>query len=82
MPTRNASYAELYNISLSVTPDLIEDTVSTGTDNNYVQLTLLYNTHYNVSAVATLCRESSHPNIIELFYGEFVVVHWNELSHL
>ena len=73
MPTQNASYAELYNISLSITPDPTRDTLSTSTNRDYVQLTLLYNTHYNISAVTTLCRESSNPNIIELFYGESLI---------
>ena len=73
MPTQNASYGTLYNISLSITPDPIGDIVST--ESNYVQLTLLYNTRYNVSAVATLCRESSDTTYIELFYGKSVTVH-------
>ena len=70
MPIQHTLYGALYNISLSVTPDPIGDIVSTGTDNNNVQLTLLYNTQYIVNAVATLCRESSDSTIIELFYGE------------
>ena len=71
MTTQNALYGALYNISLSITPNPIGH-VGTSTASNYVQLTLLYNTQYIVSAVATLCRESSNPTIIELFYGELV----------
>ena len=84
MSTQNASYVELYNISLSITPDPIRsDTFATSIDYNKVQLTLLYNTHYNVSAVATLCRVSSHPNIIDLFYGESLIAcsfHTNQVT--
>ena len=72
MPTQNALYGALYNVSLSITPDPIGDIVSTNTESNYVQLTLLYNIRYIVSTVATLCRESSDPTITELFYGELV----------
>ena len=72
MTTQNDLYGALYSISLSITPDPIGDIVSASTDNNNVQLTLLYNTRYIVSTVATLCRESSDPTITELFYGELV----------
>ena len=71
MSTQNTSYGALYNISFSVTPDpLAEDVVSI--DSNYVQLILNYNIRYNISTVATLCRQSSDPTTTELFYGEFV----------
>lgn len=70
MPTQNASYEALYNISLFVAPDPIADNIVSA-DGCYVQLTLLYNTRYNVSAKATLCTELSDPTITELFYGKF-----------
>jgi hypothetical protein len=69
---QNASYyGALYNTSLSVTPDPIaSDSIRNSADDNCVQLMLLYNTRYSISAVTTLCTESSHPNIIEQYYGE------------
>ena len=68
--TQDASFRALYNTSLSVIPDPITDTISNGTDSIYVQLTLRYNTRYSISAFTTLCGETSHPNVIEQYYGE------------
>ena len=68
--TQNASFGALYNTSFSVNPDPTADTISSGTDSIYVQLILRYNTQYSVSAVTTLCRETSHPSTTEQYYGE------------
>ena len=74
--TQNASFGVLYNTSLSVTPDPIADTISNGTESSYVQLILHYNTRYSISAFTTFCGETSHPNVIERYYGESSVCYF------
>ena len=55
------------SFTVSVTPPSVSPVTSTNTS---ARLTVMYNTRYNVSVVATNCAGESDPYLVELYYGK------------
>ena len=63
--------SSLYRYNFSVVPQLEVEWFQN--DNTRAHLTVVYNTLYNVSVIAThLCGQNSVTAMIELYYGEYI----------
>ena len=62
------AYGVSYSVSVVVVPQ-----VAMITNRTHVELTVHYNTLYNISVIGSFCGHNSESATIGLFYGEFLV---------
>ena len=62
-----------YNIIILPQLDPMADVV-TMINSMRANLTLLYNTPYNVSVVADLCGQRNSTTLSEIYYGEYLII--------
>jgi hypothetical protein len=57
-----------YSVSVTIVPS--DSVAAVITNNTHAELTLLYNTRYNISFNSAFCGLTDESNTIQLFYGK------------